>query len=128
MIAGIGNDIVSLERIRRSIGRFGAGFLQRVLSDRELALMETSGDAVAFVSGRWAAKEAVAKMLGCGIGAKCALTEVEILRDPATGAPRAELSGAAAETLRTGGGGRVWISISHERAYATATAVWETKK
>ena len=127
MIAGIGNDIVSLERIRRSVGRFGADFLHRMLSDRELALMETAGDAVAFVSGRWAAKEAVAKMLGCGIGAQCALTEVEILRCPATGAPRVELSGSAAETLRAGGGGRVLISISHERAYAAAVAVWETQ-
>ncbi len=125
VIAGIGTDIAETERIEGTLKRFGDTFKTRVFSAREQAILAERSDCGAFCAGRWAAKEAVAKALGCGIGKGCAFTDVEILNDPVSGAPLAELGGAAAETLQKRGGGKIWITLSHERAYAVATAVWE---
>lgn len=125
MIAGIGTDIVEVARIERALKRFGATFRNRMFSLREQSFPELHSASGPHCAGRWAAKEAVAKALGCGIGASCALNEVEILNDAVSGAPRVELHGAAAATLARGGGGRILISISHERTYAMATAIWE---
>lgn len=125
MIAGIGTDIVEVARIERALKRFGEMFRDRVFSLREQESFASHSTPGPHCAGRWAAKEAVAKALGCGIGAECALNEVEILNDAVSGAPRVELHGAAAATLARGGGGRILISISHERSYATAMAIWE---
>lgn len=125
MIAGIGTDIVEVERVERALKRFGEIFLDRIFSSREQGNFASHSAPGPHCAGRWAAKEAVAKALGCGIGASCAFKEVEILNDVATGEPRVELHGSAAAHFARGGGGRILISISHERSYATATAVWE---
>ena len=125
MIAGIGTDIVEVARIERTLKRFGEMFRDRVFSLREQEIFASHSAPGPHCAGRWAAKEAVAKALGCGIGAECAFNEVEILNDAETGVPRVELHGAAAATLARGGGGRILISISHERSYATAMAIWE---
>ena len=125
MIAGIGTDIVEVARIERALKRFGEMFRDRVFSLREQEIFASHSAPGPHCAGRWAAKEAVAKALGCGIGAECAFNEVEILNDAETGVPRVELHGAAAATLARGGGGRILISISHERSYATAMAIWE---
>ena len=80
--------------------------------------------AATYYAGRWAAKEAAAKALGCGIGEHCAFTELVIENTP-SGAPRLKLEGKAAEFAARRGGGTFHLSLSHETAYATAVVIWE---
>ena len=122
MVIGLGNDITECARIQKALERHGDSFLNHFLTVREQA---ESGGRLSYYAGRWAAKEAVSKALGCGIGEHCALTEIEILNDPA-GKPEAALSGAAEQTARHLNVQRIHISISHERQYAAAVAVLET--
>lgn len=120
----IGIDIVEIERLSAAIARTGHAFLHHVYAEEELvAVAEESPRRLEYLAGRWAAKEAIAKALGCGIGSKCSLSDICILND-AAGAPVARLSGAAAETAKALGLGDCQISISHERHYAAAVALF----
>ncbi|MEZ4657932.1 MAG: holo-ACP synthase [Caldilineaceae bacterium] len=79
-----GVDIIELERLRLAIERHGQRFLQRAYTPDELA---HCGDRLESLAGRFAAKEAVAKALGTGIWRNgIGWTDIEILRDPASGA------------------------------------------
>lgn len=83
MIAGIGSDIVELDRIRRLLaGERGRRFSERVLThaEREIGERRESGFGE-FVAGRFAAKEAVSKALGCGIGGQVGFRDIEIIPD-----------------------------------------------
>ena len=121
-IIGIGNDIAETSRIADALARHGEHFKKRLLTEAEIALAAARKDAVSFYAGRWAAKEAVAKALGCGIGEHCSFTDIEIVNDPA-GSPQVTLRSAAAETLKRLGGSKIICSISHERHYATAMVI-----
>ena len=122
MLTGIVNDITECARIQKAIERHGDSFLAHFLTAREQA--ESDGR-LSYYAGRWAAKEAISKALGCGIGEHCAFTDIEILNDPA-GKPEAVLSGAAEQTAKRLNAERIHLSISHERQYAAAVAVLET--
>ena len=122
MVIGLGNDITECERIQAILQKYGDSFLDRLLTSRE---KEEGGSRLFYCAGRWAAKEAIAKALGCGIGEHCALTDIEIL-DNESGKPEATLSGAAKRTADQLKVGRIHLSISHERHYAVATAILET--
>ena len=122
MIIGIGTDIVELARLKAAITRNGEAFLQRVYTAAELA--EAKGR-LEYLGGRWAAKEAAAKALGCGIGGGCSFTDIEVTGDPA-GAPTIVCKAPAAARLAERCGSLRWhVSISHERAYAVATVIIE---
>ena len=124
----IGTDIVECERIQHAMEAHPKQFPQMVFTEAEMASAPENPQArVAYFSGRWAAKEAIAKALGCGFGANCAWLELSI-RNEEGGAPVAELSGSALETFRRLKGTALHISISHERHYATAVAVLEQEK
>ncbi|MBQ9501986.1 MAG: holo-ACP synthase [Lentisphaeria bacterium] len=118
-----GIDIVRIARIERLLRE--EGFRERIFSAAELAAAEKRGLRAEFFAGRWAAKEAVAKALGCGFGKDCSPVEIEILPDD-KGAPQIRLSGAAEATARAAGILSWSVSISHERDYATAMTVAET--
>ncbi len=125
MIVGIGTDIVELARLESAIKRGGETFLRRVCTEEEI---ECSGDKLQYYAGRWAAKEAAAKALGCGIGAGCAFTDIEVLND-CHGAPVLTCRAPAALDLEKRHGRLEWhISISHERAYAVATVIIEGRE
>jgi len=125
MIVGIGTDIAELARIRTLLEAHPETFPARFLTKKErLLLAEHPHGAAGFCAGRWAAKEAAAKAMGCGIGEKCALCDLEILND-VSGAPQLTCSGAAAETAKRLGVTRIHLSISHEREYAVATVLLE---
>lgn len=124
MIFGIGTDIVELERISKVVERHGGRFTGYILTDSEAEEAERRGDKIQFIAGRWAAKEAVAKALGCGLGGNCAWRDIEIIGNP-SGAPRVTLSGAGAETMKRHCIARLFVSISHERGHAIAMAVAE---
>lgn len=124
MICGVGTDIVEIDRLEAVLARRGDAFKRRVFTPMELALAIERGGGVPtlFFAGRWAAKEAASKALGCGIGGGCAFTDLEILNGR-LGAPELTFHGAAAETLARKGGTRALLSISHERHYAVATVI-----
>ena len=123
MIVGMGTDIVELERLSRAIDRNGEAFIKRFCTERE---QRESGGKLEYYAGRWAAKEAVAKALGCGIGADCSFTDIEISNDP-HGAPVLICTAAAARSLGERHPDLRWhVSISHERSFAVATVIIES--
>ena len=124
MILGIGTDIVEIQRVAASLQRFGNTFRKRVFTPAEREEARLRNEAAGFYAGRWAAKEAAAKALGCGIGEQCAFTEIEVLSGE-HGAPQLTFHGRAAETAARLGAKRFHVSISHERAYAVAFVTLE---
>ena len=123
-IIGIGTDIVEMVRLEEAFARYGDHFKKRILTDAELELAVVRNHAVSFYAGRWAAKEACAKALGCGIGQHCSFTDIEILNDD-SGRPEIVLYGSGKATFERLGGKKILLSISHERRYAVATVVIE---
>jgi len=118
-VIGVGVDVVDVERFRAVLDRRPA-MARRLFTDGELAYAQSARDAMPRLAARFAAKEAVMKALGVGLGA-FGWHEVEVIRDP-SGAPRLCLTGRA-EALAQGRGVGVWhISLSHSALVAMAVA------
>jgi holo-[acyl-carrier protein] synthase len=113
----LGIDIIKVERIRASLERFGARFSKRVLTPAEQRYVRDRPETMA---GRWAAKEAVSKVLGLGVRG-IGWRDIEIERLP-TGQPAVRLHGRAAGRAEQLGMGRIAVSITHESDYAVAIA------
>jgi len=113
----VGLDIIRVERIREALARFGRRFEARVLTPAEARYVRGRPETFA---GRWAAKEAVSKVLGLGVRG-IGWRDIEIERLP-TGQPAVSLHGRAAERADQLGLERVAVSITHEREYALAVA------
>lgn len=117
MILRVGVDLIEIARVQRSIDRFGARFLARIFTEREIAYC--NGRA-ASLAGRFAVKEAVAKALGTGIGDVC-WKEIEVMNDQA-GRPILCLHGAATELADALGLMQWDISLSHSNSHAIGMA------
>jgi len=113
----LGIDIIRIERIRSALVRFGDRFVRRVLTASEQRHVRGRAETMA---GRWAAKEAVSKVLGLGVRG-IGWRDIEIERLP-TGQPAVRLHGRAAARAAQLGMGRVAVSISHEAEFAVAIA------
>ena len=113
----LGIDIIKVERIRASLARFGERFSRRVLTDAERRYVRDRPETFA---GRWAAKEAVSKVLGLGVRG-IGWRDIEVVRLP-TGQPSVLLHGRAAARAEQLGMGRIALSITHESDYAVAIA------
>jgi holo-[acyl-carrier protein] synthase len=113
----LGIDIIKVERIRASLERFGERFTQRVLTPNEQRYVRGRPETMA---GRWAAKEAVSKVLGLGVRG-IGWRDIEIERLP-TGQPAVRLHGRAAARAHQLGMDRIAVSITHEADYAVAIA------
>jgi holo-[acyl-carrier protein] synthase len=113
----LGIDIIRIDRIRAALAKFGERFSNRVLTPAEQAYVRGRPETMA---GRWAAKEAVSKVLGLGVRG-IGWREIEIERLP-TGAPSVRLHDRAALRAEQLGMGRIAVSISHEAEYAVAIA------
>jgi holo-[acyl-carrier protein] synthase len=113
----LGIDIIKVDRIRASIDRFGERFSRRVLTPAERRYVRMRPETFA---GRWAAKEAVSKVLGLGVRG-IGWKDIEVERLP-TGQPSVRLHGRAAARAEQLGMERVALSISHEADYAVAIA------
>ncbi len=113
----LGIDIIRIERIRAALAKFGDRFTNRVLTPGERAYVRGRP---ATMAGRWAAKEAVSKVLGLGVRG-IGWREIEIERLP-TGQPAVRLHDRAAERAEQLGMSRIAVSISHEDEYAVAIA------
>ena len=113
----LGIDIIKVERIRHSLARFGARFSGRVLTPAEQRYVRDRPETFA---GRWAAKEAISKVLGLGVRG-IGWKDIEIERLP-TGQPAVRLHGRAERRAEQLGMDRIAVSISHESDYAVAIA------
>ena len=113
----LGIDIIKVDRIRASIARFGARFEKRVLTTNEARYVRLRPETFA---GRWAAKEAVSKVLGLGVRG-IGWRDIEVERLP-TGQPAIRLHGRAAARAEQLGMDRIAVSITHESDYAVAIA------
>ena len=122
MIIAIGTDIVEISRIAEVLQRQGERFVERILCASEKELYEAHSNGVAFFAKRFAAKEAISKALGTGIGHGVSFQDMVISNDD-KGAPYVDLFGGAAEVMRSRGAKRILISLSDEREYALAYAV-----
>src|SRR5690606_33835512 len=122
MIQGVGTDLVCQDRIERSLERFGERFAQRILTAAEYQRMQASRRPVNVLAKCFAAKEAVAKALGTGLGQGVGWHQIELQR-AASGQPLISLSGEALQRLQALGASKVLISLSDERNYVLAFAV-----
>jgi holo-[acyl-carrier protein] synthase len=120
-VISIGTDIIECVRIAQMIEKHGEVFLQRVFTQKEILYCSSRKAATQHYAGRWAAKEAVLKVLGTGWAKGIQWTDVEIVNE-VSGAPSIMMKGRAAEIAKEKGIREVMLSISHCRAYATAFA------
>jgi len=118
MLVSSGIDIVEVERIDRAIIRHGQRFFQRFYTSTELV---DAGGRTPALAARFAAKEAVAKALGTGIG-EVGWKEIEIIKGPHKG-PLLHLSGRADEIARELRITAWSISLSHTHEHAVAVAI-----
>lgn len=125
MIVGVGVDLVATARIERAWNRFGDRFAGKILAAAEHQLLKAASNPVAFLAKQFAAKEAVSKALGTGMGAGVHFRQIIVTR-LRSGAPAVEMTGPASARAQSLGAARCWISISDEPAQAIAFAVLET--
>jgi holo-[acyl-carrier protein] synthase len=122
-IVGHGIDIVETERIRRMVAEHGQRFLDRCFTAAEQAYCSASVKRYyEHLAGRFAAKEAVLKVLGTGWRGGIAWTDIEITKEP-SGQPRILLTGECLRIATQLGIGQWHISISHIETHATASAI-----
>jgi holo-[acyl-carrier protein] synthase len=124
MILGLGIDIIEVERIRGSHLKFGERFLKRVLRPDEIAYCLSYKDPAPFLAARFAAKEAVSKAFGTGIGASLGWQDIEVRRRD-SGEPYVVLHDKGKQLFEVRQASRLLISLSHTQHYATVVAVLE---
>src|SRR6476469_8046259 len=117
LISELGIDIIKVDRIKAALDKFGERFSKRVLTPAEQRYVRGRPETFA---GRWAAKEAVSKVLGLGVRG-IGWKDIEVERLP-TGQPSVRLHGRAAARAEQLGMERIALSISHESDYAVAIA------
>lgn len=122
MILGLGTDIVEVDRIARMLTEHGDHFLERVFTAAEIEHCRPRREAAPHFAGRWAAKEAVMKVLGTGFTKDVGWKDIEILVK-SSGQPFVVLHGRARAYADSIGIGEILITISHTRTVATSTAI-----
>lgn len=122
MIIGVGTDVIEIKRIKKLYKKSGDKFLKRVFSDKEIEASkkyESKKKFYGYLAKRFAAKEAISKALGCGIGSEVSFTEVEILNEK-SGKPIARISGKSARKI---GKAEIHLSLSDDDKSAIAFVV-----
>jgi holo-[acyl-carrier protein] synthase len=121
-IIGIGIDVVEVERIGSSMAEFGERFVTRIFTEAERSYCSAQRRPELHYAARFAAKEAVAKAFGTGIGKELGWLDMEIVRKE-SGEPALVLTGAGKAFAEANGIAEVKISLSHAQHYAAANAV-----
>ena len=121
-LIGIGIDVVEVDRIADALERHGDAFRDRIFTESERAYCSSQKRPALHYAARFAAKEAVAKAFGTGIGKDLGWLDMEIIRRP-SGEPALELSGTGKVYADANGIAEVKISLTHARDYAAANAV-----
>jgi holo-[acyl-carrier protein] synthase len=124
LILGTGIDIIEVDRIEAAYKKFGERFVQRILRPGELAYCFSHKSPGPFLAARFAAKEAISKAFGTGIGAQLAWQDMEICRKE-SGEPYVILHGKGQTLLVEKGGRIVHITLSHTEKHAAAMAILE---
>jgi len=119
MLRGVGTDIIEIARIKRIIDRYGSNFLDRLFTQKEQEYCRKYRLSARHFAGRFAAKEAIAKAMGTGIGQHARWIDIEIINDP-HGRPQATLLSDLKHLWMCT---TILVSISHCKDYATAFAV-----
>ncbi|GAB6041628.1 holo-ACP synthase [Endothiovibrio diazotrophicus] len=124
MIVGIGVDLVRVERLKRSLERFGERFAKKVLGADELEGFRRAPRQAHFLAKRFAAKEAVAKAFGTGFRDGLTLPQIQVENDP-LGRPLLSFSGRAAQLIAERGVTAAHLSLSDEEEHAIAYVILE---
>jgi holo-[acyl-carrier protein] synthase len=124
MIIGSGIDMVEIQRIQKSMDRFGARFLNKVYTAAEQAYCLRKRQAAESFAARFAAKEAGAKALGTGISYGVNWLEIEVVRE-LSGKPTLRFHGRAKLVADRIGCARAALSLTHTAELATASVVLE---
>ncbi|HVM62439.1 MAG TPA: holo-ACP synthase [Verrucomicrobiae bacterium] len=122
VILGTGVDIVETSRLRDSLDKFGERFLNRCFWPEEIAYCNGMKFPALHFAARFAAKEAISKAFGTGIGRHLGWKDMEI-RKRESGEPYAVLHGKGAELAAVRGVTTIFVSLSHCKEYAAAQAV-----
>lgn len=117
-----GIDLVDFGRIEQMLQRHGEQFLQRVFTARERTDADEVKNRVEKLAGRFAAKEAIMKMIGTGWRDGVAWTDIEIIND-AMGRPLVTITGKVKEFAASAGIGSITLSITHTAQFAIASVV-----
>lgn len=132
MILGTGSDLLDMQRFEKVMARHEQRFIKRCFTESEIALAEKrrqGGTHIATYAKRYAAKEALSKALGTGIGADVFFTDINIVKD-ARGKPHIELSGKALERLNAltpaGQEARIHLALSDEPPLVSAHVIIES--
>ena len=123
-ILGLGIDLVDCDRIANSIERFGDRFLRRVFTEGEIAYAQSMKFPARHLAARFAAKEALSKAFGTGIGQQMGWRDLDVQKHE-SGEPFAVLTGGAEKMATARGVRKVWISLSHTDQSGMATIVLE---
>ncbi|HEY1770698.1 MAG TPA: holo-ACP synthase [Chthoniobacterales bacterium] len=126
-ILGIGIDVVDCDRIENSIERFGDRFLQRVFTAGEIVYSKSMKFPARHFAARFAAKEALSKAFGTGIGRSMGWRDLDVQKKE-SGEPFVVLGGGAEKMANERGVGKIWISLSHTDHVGMATIVLEAKE
>ena len=120
-LLGIGLDLVEIERFRTSVERHGQPFLNRLFTAAEQSYCSSLADPVPSYAARFAAKEAVSKAFGTGIGSDLSWQDIEIIHD-ARKAPAIVLHGKGLTLLQSLNASRCLITLTHTASTAAAAA------
>ncbi|MHC4110402.1 MAG: holo-ACP synthase [Planctomycetota bacterium] len=121
-IVAHGIDLVDCPRIEKMITRHGRRFLDKVFTTAEQAYAEANKDRVEKLAGRFAAKEAILKLIGTGWRGKIAWTDIEVVNN-ALGQPEVTLVGEVKKIADKLGIQHVSVSITHTANFVIASAV-----
>lgn len=128
MILGIGTDLANIERIEKTLARFGDRFRNRVFTEIEQKKAETRTDTAGTYAKRWAAKEACSKALGTGLRMGISWKDMAVT-NLRSGQPRMHLTGWAAKRLITmtpeGMAAKVHLTLTDDHPWAQAFVVIE---
>jgi len=111
----VGIDLIEIERVRRALERHGDGFRERCFTAAEREYCDAKSNPAQHYAGRFAAKEAVGKALGCGV--RFTWKEIEIRGRPK---PGVHLSGRTLKWAERVGAGRIELSMTHSKELAAA--------
>ncbi|MGE9269018.1 MAG: holo-ACP synthase [Verrucomicrobiales bacterium] len=121
-IIGIGIDVIEVERVRSSMDEFGERFVQRIFTEVERAYCEAQKRPELHYAARFAAKEAIAKAFGTGLGKSLGWLDLEITRRE-SGEPTVRLSVEGERYAAGRGVEEIKISLTHAKHYAAANAL-----
>ena len=125
-IVAHGIDLVDFPRIEEMVKRHGGRFVNRVFTEAEQAYADANKNGIEKLAGRFAAKEAILKLVGTGWRGKIAWTDIEVINNE-VGQPEVTLTGEVKKIADKLGIKHISISITHTANFAIASAVALTK-